>query len=200
MRMFKRVGKEIKTWAKVLVILQMIPVVLLGLAACCGGFVISDGMNESLYAVVGIVVGILIIVLGYLLARLSAILLYAKGEAVDRLMRIDERLERLEKRNPTESAGTPPTAPNPGFTPGGFYPPVRPTPIPRPAPAPVPPVPAPAPAPVVQEPVDEEMTIAATSSPVDPEQTITDWFCPVCGQKNPFDGSWCRNCGTKRNR
>lgn len=192
MYMFKRVGKEIKVWATVLFILQLIPVVLLGLAAIGAGFILSDQMGEEYFVVLGIVAGILIIVVGYVLARLNAITLYARGEAVDRLMRIDERLKQLEQQRTSAPAPAPAPVPTPGFTPdyapGTFY-----SAPPAPAPQPV----APVFTPPVEEP-EEDATVAAVPpvSPVIP--AAREWFCPVCGQKNDSDGSWCRNCGTKR--
>lgn len=208
--MFKRVGKEIKTWAKVLVILEMIPIVIAGVAVAMLAFAYDEEL-----IIPGILCGILIVVLGYFIARLSSIMLYAKGELVDRVMRIDEKLERMEKmQHPAAPAPSPYAPPSYGYVPPAPAPvnvPVQAAPA---AKAPVPSAPvvtAPvqtAPVvsvPVHEDPVEEDYTVAAVSRPA-PKPVYTapvqnapaEWICPNCGQRNNADGNWCRNCGTKK--
>jgi hypothetical protein len=191
--MFKRVGKEIRTWAKVLVILEMIPIVLAGIL--CALYFIEEGPGEE-FIVIGILCGILIIVLGYFLARLSAIILYSWGELVERVVCIDERLEKMEQRPVAPAVPAAPVAPV--APPAYSYPPVAPI-------APVAPVknttvntPAmnvPIASVPVNDPVlEDEYTVAARPAPA----KTGEWTCPNCGQKNNADGNWCRNCGTKK--
>lgn len=209
--MFKRVGKEIKTWARVLVVLEMIPVVMAGVALA-----IMAGVYDEELLILGILGGIVVILLGYFLVRLANIMLYAKGELVDRVMRIDEKLEKLERMQ--APAPYAPPAPAPYAPPSYGYVPPAPAPVvnnpiqtpqvvkPTVQPAPVAPKPVAA-APVDPDPVlEEDYTVAAFSRPT-PSPVVTapvqnapaDWTCPNCGQRNNADGNWCRNCGTKKN-
>ena len=211
--MFKRVGKEIRIWAKVLVILEMIPIVLA--AIVCALYCITEGPSD-IGVVLGIALGILIIVVGYFLARLSAIMLYSWGELVERVVCIDERLEKIEHRPAAPAVPAAPVAP----APAPYNPPTYPSYAPPVAPAPQPVVPV---KPVTAVPVtnttvntpamnapissisvnndledDNEYTQAAISRPVMPVVEKAEWTCPNCGQKNSADGAWCRNCGTKK--
>ena len=70
--MFQNVGKEIKGWAKFIVVLITVMFVLTGCIV-----VIDYGLPVML--LVGGILG----VLGYFIGRLTAILLYAFGELVD---------------------------------------------------------------------------------------------------------------------
>lgn len=203
--MFKRIGKKIKAWAKVLFILQMIPVVMSAVAGAIAVYVYDDDM-----LILGILGGVLVLILGYLLAFFSNMLLYAAGELVDRATKIDEKLERIEK---LQAAPAPVPAPAPApapFAPPsyGFAPPA-PAPVVA-APVVVPPVQS-APvmsapvvsapvvsAPVAEDPIlEDDYTYAAVPAPK--SAAPADWTCPNCGQVNSPDGNWCRNCGTKKN-
>lgn len=94
--MFKNVGREIRTWAKVFLVLQMIPIVVGAVAAA---WYLID-LNQE-YMVLGILAAVVIVLVGYLLARFSTILLYSWGELIVRVTSIDEKL----------SAGNAPVAP-----------------------------------------------------------------------------------------
>ena len=195
--MFKRVGKEIKTWAKVLVILGMIPVVI---GSAIGAFVLIDegGINP----IISILGAIIAIALGYFLLRLCNMMLYSWGELVDRATMIDEKLDKLMARPVPAAPAVPPYAPPA---------PARPVPAPaKPVPTPVAPVKT---APVVIAPVEsasvpkfdaplpeDEYTHAAVSrpKPAPAAPAAATWTCPSCGQVNNADGNWCRNCGTKK--
>lgn len=192
--MFKRVGKEIRVWAKVLVILQMIPIVIAGIVCAVAGF-----MYDTSFGVIGIIAGILVIVLGYLLARLSAIMLYSWGEVVERVACIDEKLDKMNMPAPAA-----PAAPSPYAPPSYAYAPPAHPPVANPAPvksAPVMATPI-ASVPVNNDPIlDDDYTQAAVSRPAPAKFSApvpAEWICPNCGQKNSADGNWCRNCGTKK--
>lgn len=214
--MFKRVGKEIKTWAKILVILEMIPVVMAGVAIA-----ILAAMYDEELLILGIIGAIVVILLGYFIVRLANIMLYAKGELVDRVMRIDEKLEKLERMQPpaapAPSSYAPPAPahyapPSYGYVPPAPAPVVN-TPVQAPQVAKAPVQPAPVmPTPVAADPVapdpavEEDATVAAFARPaaspvvMAPVQNApAEWICPNCGQRNHADGNWCRNCGTKKN-
>lgn len=211
--MYKRVGKEIKTWANVLFVLELILVVMAGVAIA-----ILAAMYDEELLILGVIGAVVVIVLGYFIVRIANIMLYAKGELVDRVAQIDEKLERMQRTAPP--APVPHAPPSYGFAP--------PAPAPAPAPAPIPVVSAPiqtpqvvqapvqptpvkpapvAPAPVEPDPIlEEDYTVAAVSRPAPnpvftaPVQNVpADWTCPNCGQRNGADGNWCRNCGTKKN-
>lgn len=162
--MFKNVGNKIRIWAKVLVVLQMIPIAI-GAVATAGSLI---SINED-FTVLGILAAIVILLLGYLIASLSAMFLYSWGEMVVRVTSIDEKLDRLQ----------PPMPPMPEqfYAPAAYQP------------APVQPVAPVSPIEVSFEPQPEE----AYSAPV-----TQGWYCPVCGKQNPAIGKWCKNCGTKR--
>ena len=204
--MFKRVGKEIRTWAKVLVILEMIPIVLAGIA--CALYFIMDGYGDE-FVVIGILCGILIIVVGYFLARLSAIMLYSWGELVERTVCIDERLEKLENRMAVPAAPAAPVMYNPpAYNAPAYNPyaapaaPVAPKPV-----APAQPVHAAVPVknttlntpamnvPIASVPVNNDAAPEVEKAP----PVKADWTCTNCGQVNSADGGWCCNCGTKKN-
>lgn len=208
--MYKRVGKEIKAWAKALVILGMIPVVV---GSGIGAFLMIDEMNIP--PVVSILGAIIVILFGYFLLRLCNMMLYSWGEVVDRVTQIDEKMEKLMNR-PAPAAPAAPAVPS-YAAPAA---PARPAPAPaKPAPvapaAPVAPVPVKT-VPVVSAPVEtpaapvvddslpeDEYTHAAVSHPKPSSQAparpvAATWTCPSCGQVNNADGNWCRNCGTKK--
>lgn len=220
--MFKRVGKEIKAWAKALVILGMIPVVI---GSGVGAFLMIDEMDIP--PVVSILAAIICILLGYFLLRLCNMMLYSWGEVVDRVTRIDEKLEKLMERPVPAAPAVPPYAAPAAPAKAAPVAPVAPVkqpvaaPAKQPAAAPVKPAPVapvvPVPVkttPVVSAPVEttpvfddpileDDYTHAAVSrpkpvqsSPVRP--VAANWTCPACGQVNNADGSWCRNCGTKK--
>lgn len=88
--MFKNVGREIRIWAKVFLVAQMIPVVIGAFAAA--GAIIT--VNED-FVFLGILAGILIVFIGYIFARLSCMMLYSWGEMVVRVTAIDEKLENM---------------------------------------------------------------------------------------------------------
>lgn len=185
--MFKRVGREIRVWARVLFILQLIPVVLGGIACGIAGFAYDPD-----YGVIGILAGILFIVLGYLLVRFGALMLYSWGELVDRAARIDEKLEKMNAPAPVQPAPAPYAAPA-----YAYAPPVNPAPVVPAAPvkaAPVMSVPV-VNVPVKDDPILEDDYTQAVSRPA---PVAAEWICPNCGQVNAADGSWCRNCGTKK--
>ncbi|MBO5129250.1 MAG: hypothetical protein J6B95_02755 [Oscillospiraceae bacterium] len=93
--MFKNVGKELKNWARIIVILMTVPSVLVSI-------LLIVIFAEQDLTFLGIVFGVIVIALGYFFARLSAIMLYAYGELVDRTESIDDRLEMVGKSHTEE--------------------------------------------------------------------------------------------------
>lgn len=85
---YPEVGKKIKALAKVLLVLMMIPSVLLGI----GIIVLFAQSKSEQLTVVGFIIGIGVIALGYFFAWLSNILLYAYGELVDKTVSIESYL------------------------------------------------------------------------------------------------------------
>lgn len=77
--MFKNVGRELKNWAKFLVIIFTIP---WGIVALSFLFM---GIAEEEWALVllAVLLGPIIVVIGYFFARLTGIMLYAFGELVE---------------------------------------------------------------------------------------------------------------------
>ena len=77
--MFKNVGRELKNWAKFLVIVFTIP---WGIVALSFLFM---GIAEEEWALVllAVLLGPIIVVIGYFFARLTGIMLYAFGELVE---------------------------------------------------------------------------------------------------------------------
>lgn len=82
--MYNQVGKELKGWAKFIVILLTIPFVAIGI-------LLLVALIDADLAFLGSVICLVTVLLGYALARLSGIILYAFGEIVDRLASIDDR-------------------------------------------------------------------------------------------------------------
>lgn len=85
--MFHDVGKELKRLAKTYVILRTIPCVLLGIVV-----IILFTLNGDEHAPAGFAVAAVIVAVGYGLARLAAIQLYAYGELVDRVTSIEQHI------------------------------------------------------------------------------------------------------------
>lgn len=77
--MYPDVGKEIKRWAKFLVVLMTLPAVLLGIVV----FAIMATQDSGLWTFLGLLAGLAVGTLGYFFARLSYIILYAYGELTD---------------------------------------------------------------------------------------------------------------------
>lgn len=220
--MFKRVGKEIRIWAKVLVILQLIPAVIL----CIGGaFLLIE--EADFPPVLAILAALVVLVLWYFLVRLSMIMLYSWGELVERVVCIDEKLEKMSCAAPIAPAAPAVHPAPPAPTPVPSYGYTPPTPMNPPAAKTAPVVsqsvksapaasgPARSPIPASQQvknvPVldDSEYTVAAghynppkkqeeSTSPIYSRPVAREWTCTACGQKNGADGSWCRNCGAKK--
>ena len=104
---FENVGKEIKMWAKTLAVLTFIPFCIGGLAVLFGAFA-ALGEAEGGAFLLGLIGAALIVGVGYLVARLSAIILYGFGELVDKTSDTNERVAAIEKKLPAQSAA--PTA------------------------------------------------------------------------------------------
>lgn len=85
--MFPNVGKELKNWAKFFFFVIFIPFCLAGLVVFCG----SIGQGPKAFFG-GLIVMAIIVVVGYFIARLNCILLYAFGELVDTNMEINRKL------------------------------------------------------------------------------------------------------------
>lgn len=89
--MYDNVGRELKKWAEFIVHVQTIP------SACLGGFLFVSIAVESEKLLLGLLVGALVTTIGYLLARLSAIMLYAFGELVETNASTAKSAEELVK-------------------------------------------------------------------------------------------------------
>lgn len=165
--MFKNVGREIRIWAKVLVVLQMIPVTIGAVAVALA--MIS---RSSKLLVPAILLGIIIMVVGFFIARLGGLLLYSWGEMVVRVSDIDDKLARM---NPPMPYAPDPYAPYGAPTPPPAYVPVKPT---------------------IAEQKAERQGCSTPPQPMPREPE--EWYCAVCGTKNAPEGRWCENCGTKR--
>ena len=90
--MYPDVGNELKRWARILAILLTIPSVLLGLAV----FAIAAKYD---YGFRGFLAALIIAALGYFFARLSWITLYAYGELVDCVSKIENNMEERKSGN-----------------------------------------------------------------------------------------------------
>lgn len=89
--MDKDIGKKIKKLTEDIVFLLTIPSVILGIAV----MVLLSDTNFPL----GIVVGIIIMVIGYFIAWLAKILLYGYGELIDKTSSIEAILTALLLKN-----------------------------------------------------------------------------------------------------
>lgn len=94
--MYKDVGKEIKFWAKVSVVLLTIPFVLVGIFVWLL-------LIEARSGFVGFFVGLIVALIGYFFARLGSILLYGYGELIDRTCSIDEKLGPAKRADTVQS-------------------------------------------------------------------------------------------------
>ncbi len=87
--MFKNIGKKIKTLAKVFCWLGIICFTIVGLIAMSSGY----GEYGS-----SVIMGILIILVGFLVSWIGSFLLYGFGELIDSSQRTAEILEDAELR------------------------------------------------------------------------------------------------------
>ncbi len=91
---YLQVGKEIKGWAKVLAWLTFIPFILMGIVCLVLGLFGDGGFGGFLLF---IIVGAVVVIIGYVMARLSSMMLYATGELVDQVMAINARVMKIEE-------------------------------------------------------------------------------------------------------
>ncbi|MBQ7802177.1 MAG: hypothetical protein IJ375_07650 [Oscillospiraceae bacterium] len=89
--MYHEVGQKIKKWAEILVIIDTIIFITLGVLVCAYFF----SRDEML---LGLVLAVLVVLVGYFISWLSHLLLYAFGELVDRTISIDDALQLQERR------------------------------------------------------------------------------------------------------
>lgn len=93
--MYKNVGKEIKRWASVFVVLMAIPSVLLGILAMALG-------KEW-----GILVGIVIIAVGIVLARFFGMFMYGFGEITENVMELKRMRQQANNGKHSPEGGEP---------------------------------------------------------------------------------------------
>ncbi len=95
--MFKNPGRKLKGIAKVVFALLLILYVLIGIAIMAG---MPVGDSGALSGGAAVIVGIIVIAVGFLAAWLSSIALYAAGAAVDDIQTIKKiQLELYNKQN-----------------------------------------------------------------------------------------------------
>ncbi len=95
--MFKNPGRKLKGLAKVIFALLLLFYVAIAVAIMAG---MPIGENGALAGTSAIIVGVVVIVVGFLAAWLSSIALYAVGAAVDDLQSIRKiQQELLNKKN-----------------------------------------------------------------------------------------------------
>lgn len=99
---YLQVGKEIKGWAKFLAWIAFIPYLLGAIVLVILGFA-SGGLGSFLLLVI---IGAIVGAFGYVMARLSSMMLYATGELVDHVMTISERVMKIEDGVNRLSGGT----------------------------------------------------------------------------------------------
>ena len=94
--MYKDVGYEVKTWAMTIVFLLMILPLLLAIAV-----VVLFAQFDQL--IVGICIGTMILGLGYAVARLGGVFLYAFGELVESNTEMNKNLVEVLRLMQEES-------------------------------------------------------------------------------------------------
>ena len=112
--MFPNVGKELKNWAKFFFIITLIPFCLAALGALIS---VTSAVREGGFFL-GLIAGGVIAAIGYFVARLSSILLYAFGELVDTNMEINKKLSAQAAPAPQPTYNPQPApAPQPTYNP-----------------------------------------------------------------------------------
>ena len=96
--MFNNVGREIKGWAKLLLVLLTIPWIVAGF----GVVAMMLEMDEDLM-ILGLILGLTVAGFGYVLARFSAMFIYAYGQLVET---VDAMNETLRSMRPSDSAAS----------------------------------------------------------------------------------------------
>lgn len=111
--MFNNVGREIKGWARLLLILLTIPWIIAGL----GVVAMIAEMDEDLI-ILGLILGVVVAGFGYLLARFSAMFIYAYGQLVETVDSMNETLRSMRSSDsaapscqPHAGPATPPPVP-----------------------------------------------------------------------------------------
>ena len=94
--MFKNPGKKLKGLAKVIFWISLIIYVVIGVLIMVGA---DPAGNGSLDGPAAIVAGVLIIAVGFLVAWLSSIAIYAAGAAVDDIQTIKKVALENSKKN-----------------------------------------------------------------------------------------------------
>lgn len=98
--LFNNVGSDIKTIAKVIANWILVLHILLGsVIIICGCVLLSE---ELAIGWVGFLIGFGIFGFGYIISKLTVILLYAYGEMTDRLISIDSKMSNFSKSKKTE--------------------------------------------------------------------------------------------------
>lgn len=93
--MFNNIGSKIKTLAKVLFWLGLLAAIMVGVLEILQA--VGNTNNETSEKVTGILVGVGIIVGGFVVSWLSNFLLFGFGELIDSNQKILQLLEKKEK-------------------------------------------------------------------------------------------------------
>ena len=98
--MFKNVGKELKIMAEAFVVSRMLLAGLVSFVLIGAGVVTYEGVGF----LVATIISVFLLVIVYNIARHKAIELYAYGELVDRVMRIEKAMNGAKSKQETEPA------------------------------------------------------------------------------------------------
>lgn len=98
-QLFKNVGTDIKSFAQIAYrVIWGLHIVLGSVFLLLGCFEAADS-GKGIFALLGILISGAIIGFGYILSRLSVMLLYAYGEMAERLISIDKKLSETTSRS-----------------------------------------------------------------------------------------------------
>ena len=109
-QLFKNVGTYIKSFARSAYWVIWGLHIVLGIVFLLLGCFEAADSGKDIFGLLGILISGAIIGFGYILTRLSGMLLYAYGEMAERLISIDKKLSETTSRPaPNRSVPTPPS-------------------------------------------------------------------------------------------
>lgn len=100
--LFDNVGKELKNIAELVALWVLIGYIGVGLVVAIAGIAYAVEWDEPGVAVLSVIGAIIIIIFGRIKSRLQVIMLYAKGELVEKTTSIDNKLSKTRGNSTKE--------------------------------------------------------------------------------------------------
>lgn len=102
--LFNNVGKKCKAIATKIAINIIMPYIVVGVMVALLGVIDAIDREDALRGWISVLIAYIVITVGWHKAELQTIMLYAKGELVEKVTEIDNKLDELKKSNEKEEA------------------------------------------------------------------------------------------------